>query len=160
VRYISNIFNRIASKGMILAGVFIVGMMCLTVANVIVRFFGQVIAGTYELTEIMHVVVIGCAFGYTILKGSQVTVDLVVSHLPSRFRGILEVWNSFLGMTFWGLIVWASLGLTLDRWLDEKTQMLRVPFLPFRFVWVVGLTFAALVYAAKLFKAINGREKK
>lgn len=152
--------SRLGSRGLVLGGIFLIGMMCLTVANVIARFFGNVIAGTYELTEIMHVVVIACALGYAVLEGSQVVVELLASRLSPQMQKILEGINSFFGLAFWGIIAWASIELLLKRGLNEETQLLGVPFLPFRFVWVIGLLFLSMVFLTRLIESLKRRSKK
>jgi TRAP-type C4-dicarboxylate transport system permease small subunit len=153
-----NVYNRIASKGAALAGIFLLGMMGLTVANVVFRFFGHVIAGTYELTEVMNIVVVGCAFVYTVLQGSQVIVKLVFSRLPIPVQKILNYFNNLLGTIFWWVVAWASFKIMLERWLIEKTELLEVPYLPFRFVWVYGLVFVGLVYFTRLLQGLIKRE--
>jgi TRAP-type C4-dicarboxylate transport system permease small subunit len=156
---IIDVYHRVASKGAAVAGVFLLGMMGLTVANVIFRFFGHVIAGTYELTEAMNVVVIGCAFVYTVLHGSQVAVILVFSRLPVPIRKILEPFNNLLGTIFWWVIAWASFKIMIERWQIEKTELLEVPFFPFRVVWVYGLIFVGLVYFTRLLLSLIKRGK-
>ena len=146
---IIDVYHRVASKGAAVAGVFLLGMMGLTVANVIFRFFGHVIAGTYELTEAMNVVV----------NGSQVAVILVFSRLPVPIRKILEPFNNLLGTIFWWVIAWASFKIMIERWQIEKTELLEVPFFPFRVVWVYGLIFVGLVYFTRLLLSLIKRGK-
>ncbi len=68
MRYLASIVNRSGFGIMILSAIFLLTTMVLTVANVLSRIFGTVIAGTYELTEVLIVVVAATALGYAALQ--------------------------------------------------------------------------------------------
>jgi TRAP-type C4-dicarboxylate transport system permease small subunit len=160
LRLFDSINKSISSVGAFLAGAFLLGMMVLTVANVIFRIFGHVIAGTYEMTEVMNVIVIGCAFGYAVLHGQEVTVELVFSRLPTRVREFLRSLNNLLGALFWWIVALAGYRIMVQRWFIEKTELLEVPFFPFRLVWVCGLVFAGMVCLTKLLRTRFKRKAK
>lgn len=145
---------------LVLGGIFLIGMMGLTVANVTVRFFGRIIAGTYELTEMMHVVVIACALGFAVIKGGQVSVEILYALLSPRAKRWADGFNSLLSSIFWLIVAGASSEILYERWLDEKTELLGIPFMPFRLIWVCGLIFVSLVLFRTLLEALIGKAEK
>jgi TRAP-type C4-dicarboxylate transport system permease small subunit len=138
--------RRILDIGMGLGSVFLVGMMILIVANIIYRTFGHVIKGSYELSELFIVVTASFALGYAALHKSHVDVQIVVAKLPKRLQNILAIVTSFLSIGAWAAMTWAGTLILLDRWSTEETEMLLIPYFPFRLVLIVGLSLITLVY--------------
>ena len=155
MRSFANIVHRIGGVGAAIGSVFLAGMMVLIVASVVVRPFGEVIAGSYELIEVLIVVPVAFALGYTALKQGHVEVSLVVSRFSQRKQAIIASFTWFLSLGIWGLIVWAGTGIMLEKWLGERTELLLVPYLPFRFVWVFGLLLFCLAFLIELSRALK-----
>jgi TRAP-type C4-dicarboxylate transport system permease small subunit len=145
---------------MALGAAFLTGMMSLVVANIIFRLCGSVIPGSYEISELMVVVVAAFALGYAALYKSHVVVKIVVSRFPQRTQAILEALMSLISLGTWAVITWASVNILAEKWLIERTELLWVPFLPFRFVFVFGLGLFSLVYLMDLFKALRQAVRK
>jgi TRAP-type C4-dicarboxylate transport system permease small subunit len=139
---------------------FLVAMMLLIVANIIYRMTGNVIAGSFELSVLMIVITTAFALGYAGLEGSHVLVNIVVKRFPLRAQAIVDVLMSLIALAVWSIILWASFKILSDRWLTETTDLLSVPFLPFRFVWVFGLFLFCLVYLLQIIKSIRRAVKK
>lgn len=153
--YFPNIVRRISGIGTALGAASLVGMMILIVANIIYRLTGHVITGSYELSELLIVVTVAFALGYAALQKSHVEVKIVVSRFPQRWQAILEAFTSFLSMGTWAVIAWASSLILSERWLSEESEMLLVPFLPFRLVLLFGLILISLVYLIYMFMALR-----
>jgi TRAP-type C4-dicarboxylate transport system permease small subunit len=132
-----------------------VAMMVLIVANIIYRLTGHVITGSYELSELLIVVTVAFALGYAAVQKSHVVVKILVSRFPQRWQAILEAFTSFLSMGTWAVIAWASSLIFLERWLTEESEMLLIPFLPFRMVLLFGLVLIALVYLIYMVMALR-----
>jgi TRAP-type C4-dicarboxylate transport system permease small subunit len=158
--HFATIVRKVGDNFMAIGGIFLTGMMALTTTNVIIRLFGGVIAGTYELIEVLIVVVVAGALGYTALEQSHIAVRIVTSRLSQRAKGIFESFNYAIGTGLWVVITWVSIGVLRERWLEEETDLLSVPYLPFRFIWVFGLAFLCLVLLAGLFKSLSQAVKK
>ena len=155
MEYFAYIVRRITGIGVALGAAFLVGMMVLIVANIIYRLTGHVITGSYELSELLIVVTVALALGYAAVQKSHVVVKILVSRFPQRWQAILEAFTSFLSMGTWAVIAWASSLIFLDRWLTEESEMLLVPFLPFRLVLLFGLILISLVYLIYMFMALR-----
>ena len=158
--YVANIFRRLNRGGMAIGAAFLTGMMVLIVANIIYRLSGHVIPGSYEISELMIVVAVAFALGYAAVEKSHVVVKIVVSRFPQRWQSILEAFMSLISLATWAVIAWASVNVLSARWLTEETDLLDVPYLPFRIVWVLGLVMFCLVYLTDLFRALSQLVRK
>ena len=156
----TNIIRRITGIGMAVGAAFLVGMMVLIVANVIYRLTGHVIVGSFEISELLIVVTAAFALGYAAVQKSHVDVGIVVSHFPPRWQAALEALTSFLSIGTWAVAAWAGSLILFDRWHTEESELLLIPFSPFRLVLFLGLILIALVYLIYLLKALRETVKK
>lgn len=157
----ANYIHWIGGRGTVLSVGSLIGIMLLVVANIIARFFGTVIIGTIELVELMIVVTVAFALGYSAQRQSHVVVKVVVSRFSPRVQAILKIFTSALSIGVCALIVWASAGIMYERaLLGEETELLKVPSFPFRFIWVFGLILFCFVLLIDLCKAISGAARK
>jgi len=158
--YLANIVRRTGGLGMALGATFLVGIMVLIVANIVYRLMGHVIVGSYELTELMIVVSVAFALGYAALRKTHVVVKIVVSRFPQRAQAILEAFMSLISLATWAVIAWAGFLILSERWLREESEMLYIPFLPFRFVFLFGLILLCLIFLLDLLRALSQAVRK
>lgn len=129
--------------------------MLLIMANIVFRLSGRVIPGSYELSEIMSVVIIGFALGYTALKRGHVNITFVISRFSQRTRLILDAITTVLSIVILASIAWVSVGITYDKaLLGERTSILLVSYIPFRYAWVFGLVLFCFVLLIDLYQAV------
>ena len=150
----ATILGKVGTKAMAISGIFLLGMMMLTVIHVVLRPMGTVIAGTYEMLELLIVIVAAGAMGYTEMEKSHVTVKIITSRFPPRLQGAFEAFIYLIGVGLWIVIVWASVSIMCKRWLDEDTEVLSIYVLPFRFIWIFGLVFLCSVLLLNLFRGL------
>lgn len=156
----TKIIRRILDTGMGIGSIFLLAMMVLIVANIVYRMTGHVIKGSYELCELFIVVAASFALGYAALHKAHVDVNIVVAKLPQKVQAILKVVTSFLAMATWALTAWAGSKILIERWSTEESEMLLVPFYPFRTVLFLGLILIALIYLIDLVSAVKETIKK
>ena len=119
------------------------------VANVVGRYIlRQPIVGTVELVQILAVIIVFFVLAYTELKGSHVSVDLLVSRLPRRAQAILGFIMSLLSAVLAGFIFWQGLSMGLrDLFpVPVTTVTLSIPTAPFLF----AMSFGSLLFALAL----------
>lgn len=160
MKYFEFITRNSSKIAMIIASLFLLAAMFLTVANVVLRASGGVIAGTYELTEVFIIAVAAGALGYCAYHGAHVAVDSIVVHFSGRVRGILESLTSAIVLAAWGVITWTSTSLLINRWGQEETELLDVSFIPFRLIWIFGLIALCLALLRDLFYGLRKAAKK
>ncbi|NMA23794.1 MAG: TRAP transporter small permease [Spirochaetales bacterium] len=124
------------------------------------RFLGGVIAGTYELVELMIVVSGAFSLGYTALKRGHITIGIIVSRVPQRIRIILERVTSAISLCLWTIMAWATFSIIHERWLREQSQLLQISYFPFRFALLLGLILFCIVILIDLFLAPHKEESK
>lgn len=151
----TRIVSRIIKLGTIIAAVFLAGIMLLIVASVIVRPSGHVIAGSYEMIELLIVITVAFALAYTALLKGHVAVDILMERFSKRTQAIVAIFTWFLSFTIWGLITWANIDIMREKWLLEQTELLLVPYLPFRIVWIFGLALFCVIFLMEMINSIR-----
>ena len=141
-----NLFERIsrnlAGKLFWVAGAAIVGMMLLTCADVLLRYFRKPIPGTYELVCFLGAAAVAFAMAHTSVERGHVSVSFVVELFPVKTQRIIESITTCFGLFLCGLIAWQSAAYANELRLSGEVSMtLELPFYPF----VFGIGFSAAV---------------
>lgn len=157
---LSNIIRKISLVAAIIGGVFLTILMTLTLVNVIARAFGGLVVGTHELSQLIIVIAASGSFAYATIEGRHVMMGLVINHLSQFPRGILLVITSVISLAIIGLMVWANILVLESRWFVEFSDMLDIPLLPFRFIFVIGLSLYWIVLLLEIFNGIRMVMKK
>ena len=139
----------------ILAGIFITFIMFLTVSDVVLRYLGMPILGTYELVSLAGALAVGISSFFTYWQKNHIRVETIVEKLPKNIGHILHIVTRamilfIVGMTGLALIV---TGFQLLE-AQELTATLYLPYYPV--VWAVGVSFL-VVCLAVLYQIISRR---
>lgn len=126
-------------------------MMLLTVIDVILRYLGRPITGTFEMMSFAGALVTGFALAQTSLDGAHVNVDLLTQAVSSRTKNGIEIFNRLLGIGIFALLAWSLSDKGNDLYkTGEVSLTLHVPYYPVAY----GLSFCCLVECMVLFAAI------
>jgi TRAP-type C4-dicarboxylate transport system permease small subunit len=126
----------------IVGGVILVLMMLLTVMDVILRYLGKPITGTYELMGFSGALVIGFAIAQASLDDAHVSVDILTGRLPPLSKEVLLIITKLIGVILFALIGWALLMKGHDLYkTGEVSLTLRVPYYPVAY----GLSICSFV---------------
>ena len=139
----------------IIGGALLVGIMLLTVSNVIYRFFGSVIIGSYEIIELTISPVAGFSLVYAAIWKTHIVVKILVSRFSKRIQAITESFASLLGIGLWGLMAWSTVGFFLGKRLSDQTEVLEISIQPFRYAWIFGLFLLTLVILVGFYRALS-----
>jgi len=82
-------------------------------------------------------------------------VLLIVSRFPPRLGAAADILASLLSLAIWVLIAWGGAHLAYENGLAEETDVLGIPYLPVRIVWLFGLCLFCLTYVLDLYGAIR-----
>ena len=115
----------------IIAGMNVMFIMFLTVADVILRYLGRPILGAYELVAFSGAVVTGFSLPYTSWVKGHISVDFFISRFPQRIRNTFHIATRCLVIgliliTGWNLI---KHGMDLKK-SGEVSLTLQMPFYP------------------------------
>jgi len=143
IRSIGKTLNRVAATLNGLSSAAIVFIMLLTCADVVLRFFGRPIPGTYELVGYFGAVVVAFALAYTSVERGHIAVEMFVNRLPPHPRGLVEALGSICGAALFGLLTRQSLVYARDL-LDSGDVSLTLGMPTWPFVYSVGAGTAVL----------------
>ena len=149
------LLHRITKGGLFLGGVFLILGMLILMSNIFGRFVHLVIPGSYELFELIMVIPVAFALVHAALQKAHVVVHLIVSRFPPRLSAAAEILASLLSFTIWALIAWGGSRLAYENGLKETTDILGVPYLPFRIVLLFCLFLFCLTYLMDLSRTIR-----
>ena len=155
MNFISDMLERINKGGLIIGGVFLIAGMLLLISNIFGRFVHFIIPGTYEMFELIMAIPVAFAVAYAALQGTHVSVDLIVSRFPPKLRAAAEILAHGVSFAIWALMAYAGAELAFENGLNEISETLEIPYLPFRLVWIFCLFLFCLVYLLDLYRSIR-----
>ena len=158
-----NIAVKPAAKAInYLGAAVLVSIMVLTGADVTLRYlFNSPITGSYELTEVLMVVIVAFGLAYCASEKGHVRVDLVVSRLPRRAQAVMNFIASLAFLSIFVIITWQS--IYREQAMIEATvttYVLFIPLFPFAFVVTVGSAILCLVLLAQTIEYLDQVVKK
>jgi len=130
------------------AGVGLVAMLCLTVADIIaIKFFSWPIPGAIEIVAFFGVVVSGFAIAYNQQKHGHIQVDFLVIRFPERLQSGIKALVLLLALGLFAILAWRSydFGRVLQT-TGEVSMTQRIPFYPF----VYTIVFCSITVCAVL----------
>jgi TRAP-type C4-dicarboxylate transport system permease small subunit len=126
-------------------------MMLLTVIDVILRYLGRPITGTFELMAFAGALVTGFALAQTSLDDAHVNVDIVLQALSGAKKNLLLIFNRLIGVGIFTLLAWSLFEKGNDLYVTGEVSLtLRVPYYPVAY----ALSFCCLVECLVLFTGI------
>jgi len=136
-----------------ISGLALVGLMLLTVSDVILRAFNRPIAGVYDLTLLLAGVVIGFAIPFTTWRRAHVRMVFLIDALSSTWKKILMTLTYLLGI-FLFFVVGRGLLLYGVRIYNagEVSMTVHLPFYPI----VFGMGASCLINCIVLLKQLIG----
>ncbi len=100
MKWFVTVSHKIGTWMNVIAGILVYVMMVLTVADIIMRYFGRPILGSYELVAIMGATIIGFAMPKTSLDRGHICVDLVMDGISGTAKGVLYKLTRIPSMAF------------------------------------------------------------
>jgi TRAP-type transport system small permease protein len=135
------------------AGVVLVALMLLTVADVVGRyFFNSPLNGVFDLTQFSVLIMTFLSFAYCGFRGAHVMIELLYDRIPKGAQFICRRGSNAVGAVLFAVIAWRAVIQSFDvREFNETSQLLTIPFWPFYYVVAFGAGLFALVLAIKTF---------
>ncbi len=122
---------QIVNKGMdFVAGTALMLIMLLTACDVVLRYLGHPILGSYDLVSFGAAFVIGFALPRTSWEKMHITVDIFVEKIPAH-RFILDIVTRAMAFALFVLLAWNLTILGADFFkTGEETLTLGIPLFP------------------------------
>jgi TRAP-type C4-dicarboxylate transport system permease small subunit len=141
------------------AAVLLTSMMLLTTLDVILRYLGRPITGTYELMGYAGALVTGLALAQSSLDDAQVKVDILTGAVSANTSKVIDIFTRLLGLGIFALLTWSLFlkGNDLYR-TGEVSLTLRVPYFPVAYGLSLCCFIEFLVLLSSMLKALPGGE--
>ena len=144
----------------IVAGSALAFVILITVVDVILRFFGSPIPGTYELVCLAGGVLICFSIPLTSLAKSQIQVEFLITKLSPGARKVFTAITKCMGIVLFLLIAWNIVLLGNDlRESGEVSIVLRMPFYPVAYAIGVCSLIQCLVLLCDMVRIIGGKNE-
>ena len=143
LRKISLFLNRIF---VFVAAIALLLMMFLGFGNVLFRTIWKPIEGSYELIGFLGAMTTALALGYTQIRKSHISVDIITSHYSKRWQKITNGISYLVTAIFFAIAAWQTELWGTNVWrTGERSETLRIVFFPFVYVVALGFAFLALI---------------
>lgn len=144
----SQLFDRLAQGALAL-------MVALSVANVLMRFFGRSILGTFEVVAFLTALLISFALANCGIQKGHVAIDFFIERSSRRTQLIVD---SVIDIVSIGLLVIAgwrcAIYATSMYYSGELSPTLHFPFYPFIYGLAVGLLMLCLAHTVDFFRRL------
>jgi TRAP-type C4-dicarboxylate transport system permease small subunit len=118
----------------------LVGMMGLTCADVVGRFFGHPVFGSVELVSFMATLSVAMALPYTHKVSGHVGVEIIVRLLSERKQTVITVCTDILSLALFAIVTWRMVTYARTMQLSGEVSMnLELP--QHYIIYVTGLCF-------------------
>jgi TRAP-type C4-dicarboxylate transport system permease small subunit len=152
-----NTVNWISRFLNVIAGVALTFLMCLTILDVILRFFKRPIVGTYELVAFSGAVVIGFSLPFTSWVRAHIFVDFFIIKFPKRVRNIFNIATRCIVIILFFLISWNLIKYAMDlQKSGEVSLTLQIPFYPVAYGIGICCFIQCLVMFCDILKIFGG----
>ena len=123
-------------------GLFLLGILFLTLANVVGRRFGIPIPGDFEITELGMAIAIFLFLPFCQIRKGNISIDTFTKNLRPSIQSVLDAVGATAYALISGLITWRLLfgGIDFFRF-DDQTMVLGIP----RFIAFIPITISALL---------------
>jgi len=133
-------------------------MMCLTVADVLLRAWGRPILGTYELVSLTLAIVIGFSIPKVSLDRGHVYMEIVLEKLSKRDRAIMNTFTRILGLILFAIIGYNLFLIGNEFHVSgEVSSTLKLPFFPISYFVGVCCFIECFVFMFDIVKIWRGK---
>lgn len=160
VKLIDKISESLNKLLILLGGIFLVGMIVLTCANILSRLIWVPITGTFEMMGFFGAIVTAFALGYTQLKRGHIAVDVLVNRFSDKVKSVLSIISNSICCIFFLLAAWqvAAKAASLKN-TGEVTETLQVIYYPFTYAVAFGCLVLSLTLVTEIIRAVLPEER-
>jgi TRAP-type C4-dicarboxylate transport system permease small subunit len=149
---INKFLNKILT---LIGGVFLLGMIILTCANIFIRKIIGPIPGSFELTAFASAIVAAFALGYTQFSKGHIAVSILVDRYPKALRRFTDIINYGVCCILFSIAGWyvVQKALILKN-TGELSETLLIIYYPFVFAVAFGCFILVLALFTDFLKAL------
>lgn len=172
VTYISRVVDPLVTVGAAVACTALAAMMFLTFLDVagaqlgkwsvisnLTHFFKPIV-GSQEITELLMVILVSFALGYTALKKAHIRVDLLMQYTSKKANHWFDIFAFGFSFVMYVLIAWQAWIYAFSNIKSGTVStILTIPIPPFNFLLVIGAALSALIFLRDFLKSIEEANK-
>jgi TRAP-type C4-dicarboxylate transport system permease small subunit len=141
----------------VIAGSALAAMMFITIVDVILRYIGMPIVGTYEIVSILGGLVVGCSLPQTSWERTHIVMDFLIDRLPQPIRIVVLIMTRIAVMGLFFLFGWNLLSMARMFYESGESSMtLTLPLYPAVFIIGICCFVECLVMLSELTSIIRG----
>ena len=156
----SKFLDRLFTWSGYLAGVFLVAIAILVVAQIVARFLGQQIPSADEFAGYSLAASSFLGLAYSFRSGSHIRVTLLTARLSSKAQRVMLLLVLAYAVVMIGIWAYNSIGLVWEsyKFKEVSTGILKYP------IWIpqlsmgIGVTLFCLAILEDLINVIRGKE--
>jgi TRAP-type C4-dicarboxylate transport system permease small subunit len=139
------------------AGISLIFLMLLTIADVVLRAFHRPIVGTYELVGYAGALAVAGAMPCTSWMRGQVYVDFLLGRFSRRGRLVCQLATRLMVTALFVLLGWHLVKFGLDlRASGEVSPTLELKFYPVVFGFAAACALQVIVHGCEIVKLFRG----
>ncbi|MBI5440674.1 MAG: TRAP transporter small permease [Deltaproteobacteria bacterium] len=143
--------KKLAGWGASASALFMSLVALLVAGNVVCRAFHIALPGTFDLVETLIIVAVAFALVYGQSEDRHLRAEIAIERMTGRLRSGVESFLALLSVFYWAVLLVSGAVLMKEKWQgDEATDILRVPVVPFRAVWVFALALMVVLLIHRL----------
>lgn len=124
----------------------LLGMMLLTSSDVVLRYIGYPIKGTFDVVGLLGTIVVALPLAYTQLMGRHIATELMASRGSKVVQTINNSIVCLLGVGVYALIAWQCSLLGTKVWrIGRVSDTIEIPLFPFVYVVAIGCALNCLI---------------
>lgn len=136
-------------------------MIFLTSCDVVMRYFGYPIKGTFDVVGLCGAFVIALPIAYTQLARGHIAIDFIIETFPKKIRSMVDVTNYVLNIVMYAILTWQSMLYGKKLWsLGRVSESVQIPLFPFPFVVAFGCGLMCVVLLYQLYVFLLPAERR
>jgi len=139
----------------------LVGMMLLTSSDVVLRYCGYPIKGTFDIIGLLGTVVVALPIASTQILGRHVAMEYMTTHESRLIRTTAKGMTSLLSLGIYGIIAWQSTLFGTKLWrIGRVSDTVEIPLFPFAYIIAFGCALNCLVLLSDFYQSFVREEGK
>jgi TRAP-type C4-dicarboxylate transport system permease small subunit len=151
MKLIASALSRLSNAMKLIGGIALVGMMLLTVVDVIGRFFKHPIFGSVEIVGFLATIIVAGALPHTYKIGGHVGIEILMQTTSPKTRARVRLITRTLTLILFSLITWQMfLHASELRQMGEVSMSLKFP--TYYIAYILG--FGLLIFSVTILETM------
>jgi TRAP-type C4-dicarboxylate transport system permease small subunit len=146
VTYLTRFVHSLSYWAAWVAAFALPAMMLLTCSDVILRYLGHPILGSFEIMRFLGAAVAGLAIAYTQILRGHISIEFIVSRFPPRTQAVIDSIIHLFSLSVFAVLAWQCSAHGTRLWeLGQVSDTLQMPYFPFLYLVAFGCAMMSLV---------------